>query len=320
MTSDIWEVTSGGHRRLSRRPETLALLDRLVQQDARLAADVTDLRRDEQRWGGTGLHYAGVWRATGQAALLKLGVAGEELAWLRALATNAPNLAPALFASGEQLGPSPGLDLRWTVSERLPFGLGPAWRGEEFTMLLDAGVRFQQVARRMPPGPTRVVDAATVRRSLERGMALPPPGPAALVLGRFEDDWAFVARVCAPEICHGDLHMANALCRTPPPGPGRAVLIDPAPAIQPWAFDAAWAQVLNSIDRRRVGYTGLVPRMAARRAACGLPTCDGPSLPRLALVTLGWFALVAWGLSPDRHTILDYRTETQRYLEESADI
>jgi hypothetical protein len=262
--------------------------------------------------------YPAHGRADGQPVLLKLGVGVEERHWMRVLALHAPDLVPTLFASGDRLGRAPALALGWLVLERLPSGLHPGWRGEEFTMLLEAGVRFQAIARRLPPGPVRVVDEAAVRRGLERGLALRPPGPAERLLGRFAADWAWVAAVCPPEVCHGDLHMANALCRTPPPAPGQAVLIDPAPAMQPWAFDAAWPQVLNSIDRARRGYLGLVPRMAALRAAHGLPACEGPALGRLAAMTLGWFALFAWGLSPDRHTIPDYAAETRRYLEEAV--
>lgn len=318
MIADIWEIAAGGHRRLSRRPEVLARLDRLVGADAAISEPIADLRRDEQRWSGTGLHYAGTWRTTGQAVLLKLGVGPEELHWMRILAVQAPDLVSTLFASGERLGPPPALELGWMASERLPSGLHPGWQGQEFAMLLEAGVRFQQVARLLPPGPTRTVDQVAVRRGLEQGMARRAPCPVGRVLQRFDTDWAWVVRVCPPEICHGDLHMANALCRTPPPQPGRAVLIDPAPARQPWAFDAAWAQVLNSIDRQRAGYTGLVPCMAALRTAYGLPTCQGPELARLAAVTLGWFAIIAWGLSPDRHTIPDYAAEMRRYIEEST--
>jgi hypothetical protein len=112
--------------------------------------------------------------------------------------------------------------------------------------------------------------------------------------------------------------MANVVTRTPPPTPGAALLIDPAPAAQPWAFDAAWPQVLNSIDRGRPGYTRLVPRMAAIRAAHGLEACAGADLDRLATVTLGWFAIWLWGLTPERHAIPDYAAETRRYVEESA--
>lgn len=317
--TEVWEPTGAGdHRHISRRPEVRQRLDRLVRDDPTFAERLGGLQVAEQEWGGTGLHYAGTWRETGAAVLLKLGVGASELHWMRWLAAHAPDLVPRLYASGEQLGQTPGLDLCWTVIEYVPYGLGPAWRGDEFTMLLEAGVRFQATARDAPPNHLRRVDRETVRGWLERGLAANPPGPGRLLLDRLADDWALVAAVCPAEICHGDLHLANALTRTPPPTPSQALLIDPAPAIQPWAFDAAWPQVLNSIDRLRVGYTGLVQRMAARREAHGLATCRGPDLERLATVTLGWFAIRAWGLTPGRHSIPDYVDETRRYVEASV--
>ena len=304
--------------RISRRPEILAAIDRLVSVDEEIAGRVVDLRRDEQAWGSAGLHYTGTWRATGAPVLLKLNVGADELFWVRWLAAHAPDLVPVLYASGERLGTQPALPLRWTISERVAYSmLGPDWEGHEFDMLLEAGVRFALAARSAPAGHAGLVTEETVRGWLARGLAANPPGPAARLLDRLAEDWAWVIAVCPPERSHGDLHMCNVVTRTPPPVPSCALLIDPAPAVQPWAFDAARAQVLNSIDRQRVGYRGLVPRMAALRRAHGLPVPDGSALPRLAALTLGWYAVAFWAATPARQAIPDYAAETQRYIEES---
>jgi hypothetical protein len=37
-----------------------------------------------------------------------------------------------------------------------------------------------------------------------------------------------------------------------------------------------------------------------------------------AVITLGWFAIHVWRLVPHRRSILDYVTETHRYVEESV--
>src|SRR5579859_5121284 len=56
------------------------------------------------------------------------------------------------------------------------------------------------------------------------------------VLQRLPEDWAWVAQTCERAVCHGDLHMANALCRADPPH-GEALLIDYHPTSMPWAYD-----------------------------------------------------------------------------------
>jgi hypothetical protein len=318
---DIWEASqASGHRRISRRPEVLAALAELVRRDSRLEILVTKPRADLQDWSATGVHDTGTWHATGESVFLKLGVTDAELFWTRWLTSHAPDLVPTLLASGDQLGPSPGRDVGWIVTEKLPYGLDPSWQGNEFAMLLEAGVRFQEAAREAPAERCRVIDQAEVRGRLERGLAHAPPGPARQLVDRFYRDWEWVVAVCPPEVCHGDLHLANALARVPPPAVSPAVLIDPAPALQLWAFDAARAQLLNSIDRRRPGYTHLVERMAAPWETYGLPTCRGTDLSRLAAISLGWFAIIVWGRVPQRHSVPEYIFETQRYLEESVSV
>jgi hypothetical protein len=41
---------------------------------------------------------------------------------------------------------------------------------------------------------------------------------------------------------------------------------------------------------------------------------------RIALecITLAWFAIRLWGLTPARHAITDYRDEAEQYIAESA--
>jgi hypothetical protein len=185
-------------------------------------------------------------------------------------------------------------------------------------MLLEAAVRFQAAARAVVPRHLATMTAPLLRQWSESAGAAAPPGPAAVLLHRVEQDFAWVASVCSVEVCHGDVHMCNALTRTPPPEQGSALLIDCQARRQPWAFDAAYAQVLNSLDRRRVGYTDLVQTMALLPARQGLPTCNGPDLAMLAQITLARFAARLWSLCPERHSIADYRDETERYITEGA--
>jgi hypothetical protein len=156
---DLWEPTGvGDHRRISRRPEVIAALEWAILTDLSLAERLDDVHLDEQRWGGSGLHFSGMWRETNAPVLLKVGVGENELYWTRWLTAHAPDLVPTLFTSGNKIGPPPGLDLRWTVTERVLYGLAPSWQGKEFTMLLEAGVRFQRAAQDAPREHVRIVD------------------------------------------------------------------------------------------------------------------------------------------------------------------
>jgi hypothetical protein len=236
----------------------------------------------------------------------------NQLYWTEQMSASAPDLIPVLYASGERLGELP---IRWTVMERIAFGpLGPEWNGREFTMVLDAAVRFQRAARRVEPLHIERMDTSLLRRRLQVGVAAAPPGPVAAVMDRLDDDWEWISATCGIETCHADIHMCNALTRTPPPQQSDVLLIDCQPIIQPWAFDAARLQVLNSIDRDRVGYRGCVQKMAQIRSTHGLPSCEGRDLTKVARLTLAWFAIRLWGLTPNRHTIADYRAETERYI------
>ncbi len=205
--------------------------------------------------------------------------------------------------------------------ERIAYGsLGPAWNGAEFDMLLAAVVRFQQIARTIEPRYITTIDESMIHGWLQVGIAADPPGPVEIIVDKLEQDFAWMTSVCAFQICHGDVHMCNALTRTPPPYTSDAVLIDCQPRRQPWAFDAAYPQILNSIDKGRVGYRDLVPKMARIRSAYGMQTCDERDLERLSRITLAWFAIRLWELCLDRHTIRDYRDETERYITESAEL
>ncbi len=112
--------------------------------------------------------------------------------------------------------------------------------------------------------------------------------------------------------------MCNALTRTHPLRRSDALLIDCQPIRQPWALDAAYPQILNSIDKQRVGYRDLVPKMSRLRARHGMSACVEHDAGVLARITLAWFAIRLWGLTPDWHAIPDYRDETERYIAESA--
>ncbi|GAB3747367.1 aminoglycoside phosphotransferase/kinase family protein [Microlunatus parietis] len=286
-------IGADGH--LRNDPEAVALVHHRARAEPALRG-LADLEFFGAEWGSSGLHFAGKWRASGADVILKVGVSPAQRWWTETIAKEDPSLAPMLFASGSRLG---DIDLGWILAERLPGGLHPGWCGLEFGMLMAAGARFHRLARNHPTGPHSVVTVDDVAGWIRSAMVRGAPGPAASMLDRLDQDWTFVCDVCPPEICHGDLHMANVLMRTPAPQLSDAVLIDFEPSLMPWAFEAAYCQVLNS-DPDRVGWQGLVPLMGVRRAALGLQTISGTDLKRVEAIALGWYALRMWSiLGPD---------------------
>ncbi|MFC7618770.1 hypothetical protein [Microlunatus sp. GCM10028923] len=309
----------GADGRVRNDPAAVALIHHRARAEAALRG-LADLRVFGAEWGSSGLHFAGRWTASGAEVILKVGVSPPQRWWTEKISEEDPGLAPTLFASGSQLG---DVELGWILTERLPGGLHAGWDGVEFGMLMAAGARFQRFARHHPTGPHSVTAAADVADWIRSAMVRGAPGPAASLLDSLDHDWGFVRDVCPPEICHGDLHMANVLSRTPAPHLSDAVLIDFEPSFMPWAFEAAYCQILNS-DPARVGWHGLVPLMAERRAALGLPTVGSEAdLKRVEAITLGWYALRMWSIlgpdtDPSWRSPAVWRAATERYVTQAA--
>lgn len=136
------------HGRIVRSAAAYAALRERVEQH--LSPLVCALTIEEQAWSSSsGVHMAGIWCATQTPLIIKLGINKNQLYWTQQIAAIEPDLMPRLYASGDCIGE---ISICWTAMERIAFGpLGPAWNGEEFTMLLDAAVRFQRAARAVEP-------------------------------------------------------------------------------------------------------------------------------------------------------------------------
>ena len=275
-------------------------------------------------WSGAML-YAGVWSAGAadggaeRPVVAKVAAGTREVCCTSALAVQAPDLIPTLYASGRHLG---GEALPWMVAERCPYRLDYAWGDALFETLLDAGARFHLAGRTLAPavGPGDVPLAAH-HRLIRAGAGGPPPapGPGAEVVARLEADAAWALGACRVELCHGDLHPGNAVWRVPPPDPAsRALLIDFAPAASPWVAEPAYCQVLYWPVASRPGETGLVQRMAARRAAYGLEVPPPAALDRLATLYLAWNALRLWPLLTHRHGDPAYVAATREWIAAAA--
>jgi hypothetical protein len=306
--------------------KTREVVEHLYQQvlaDPAIRRVASEIAPDPQPWGQSGLHFSARLTESGELALLKVNVARDQLWWTRSLAQTYPDLLPRVFAAGEQVG---GVRLGWVLWEHVRNGLHPGWAGREFDMILEAGVQFQVASRTL----AAAAQAATVLNELrlddlverlEQGVRRAAPGPADRVLGRVVADWSWVNDTCEIEICHGDLHMANALCRDDPPG-GVALLIDHHPTRMPWACEPAKPEILNA-DPARAGCRRLVARQAAIRSRLGLSSPTGAELDRLQAIVLGWWAIQMWGYigsSPDPHWRARdvWQAENEAYISAAA--
>jgi hypothetical protein len=304
-------------------PDVVQRLHELVLAEPaimRVAADVTP---NPQPWGQSGLHFSARLIASGEPALLKVNVPRDQLWWTRSLAQSFPKLLPRVFAAGERVAEE---RLGWVLWEQVANGLHPGWAGREFDMILEAGVEFQVASRALAAGAQAAgvlnqLRVEELAERMEQGVRRAAPGPAERVLGRVAEDWAWVNDICEAEVCHGDLHMANALCRDEPPG-GAALLIDHHPTRMPWACEPAKPEILNA-DPTRAGCRRLVARQAAIRARLGLSVPSGAALERLQAIVLGWWAIQMWGYigsSPDP-TWRDprvWRAENEAYIAAAA--
>lgn len=268
------------------------------------AVELEDLhwfRTDWQR-GGAATGYA---RLTDQAGdthdvVVKLPVKPVERLWLQRLQEH-PDTAPRLFAHGETLG---GYDIAWVVMEKLEHGpLGKTWRGAAFDLTVEAAGRFYAAARdypvdRDPPKKDwrRILDLA--RQKVRRHSVADEQrwNKALKKAGRKLDGWLSIWRDRPiRDWCHGDLHLGNAMSRTPAPG-GPAVLIDYAEAhAGNWVEDAIYFEHLywsrrNMLQGRKIGSA-----LAHQRKEHGLEVeADWPKLAsvRRALLAMSTPAML----------------------------
>ncbi|MFP4144109.1 MAG: phosphotransferase family protein [Phycisphaeraceae bacterium] len=262
--------------------------------DGRLS-EVSWFRTDWQRGGA--LTGSATWRGDDgrdHDVVVKLPVPPCERRWIEAL-QEAEDVVPHLYAHGEAIG---GYDLAWLVMEKLPHGpLGPAWGGREFDLLAEAAGRFYKATSpHLPKGDPLVRDweklCAQARTAVrDRGMAEPQRWNKALKkASRKLKKWLKVWNDRPLEDwCHGDLHLANALTRTPAPE-GPAVLIDFAHTrVGHWIEDAVYFEHLFWARRDRLEGRKLCKMIAQERKRQGLKV--DPNWPHLAQVKRGLLAM-----------------------------
>jgi hypothetical protein len=286
------KIFESNGRTIKKTPEVFEYLTALVQSDERISSELSEVRISPQNWSlGGGVHFVAAHKSDGAPVILKVGAYPNEVKWFNEIFIRAPKLCPRLYAKGIIIG---DIRIGWMITEAILYGpLGPLWQGEEFTLLIEAGVEFQLVSRDagMRSVPEMTLDRLMAK--LEAGLQRGAPSAAGPVVKRAPDDFDWISHCLEWEICHGDLHLCNGRTRVRAPR-GPAVLIDFQPIRQPWALDAAYLQVLNSSDPKRPGFRGLIPKMADARRKRDMTTAK--DIARVSRKCLGWLAISRWGL------------------------
>ena len=259
-----------------------------------LVADIAPAIGELSHEWNTTVHFTARDPDTDLPVVIKVGVTEAEMYWTAHLSSAGPALFPKLFAVDYLPARADRQQTCFIVSERIPYTLiGSAWEGRQTDMLLDAVAAFYQAARSVVPRHISSLSIGEVQRWLTEGCSKNPPGDWRSVLDHAEENYAWLLQNCPFEVCHGDLHVGNALSRTPPPD-GIALLIDLNPILQPWVFDAAWVEVWAWGDspRRGTGYT--VRQLAGRRSGLGLGVLPTDVQEKAGRIALGWLAIRLW--------------------------
>lgn len=252
-------------------------------------SDIRWFRTDWQR-GGALTGYADYETDEGpRRAMVKLPVPPRELAWLRRLQPtehDAGPVVPELFASGDA---TDGYDLAWAVMERLPHGpLDSQWDGRQWELLIEALGRFQRAASAVPVDkPPRQEDWPAIIDRARRNVRDQRPPDAQhwnqslkalqkklkTIVAQWDarptDHW-----------CHGDVHLANAMTRVPPPD-GPALIFDLAEVhAGHWVEDAVYLEHIYWGRERQLPDARFAKQVARQRKTLGLP--GDPDWPHFA--------------------------------------
>lgn len=269
-------------------------------------------------WNTT-LHFTARESGSGLPVVIKVGVTEAEMYWTAHLAAAGPALFPKVFAVDHLPAQANTGEVGFIATERIPYALiGPAWEGRQTEMLLDAVALFYQAARRVAPRHLSRLTIDGVNRWPTEGDSKNPPGDWRGVLAHAGEDYAWLQQACSFEVCHGDLHVGNALSRTPPPD-GIALLIDLNPILQPWVFDAAWVEVCGWGEYARRGMGHTIRGLADRRNGLGLDVLSADVQEKAGRIALGWLAIRIW--DPDHLEFMPgFKEAIEAYINSAATV
>ena len=262
----------------SMNPSSLAssLEPVLIRQTKNQLRDIHWFRTDWQR-GGAATGFAKLDSEDGKTndVVIKFPVVERELRWTRCM-QDANGVAPKLFASGEQLN---GYDLAWMVIERFPVGpLGKHWEESNIQRIADAAARFTKSASKFKVDQSgRREDWKTLLKTAKKSVrenhieneskwkkahSLVSKKLASILKiwrGRRIDQWL-----------HGDLHLANAMCRSDEPD-AEVSLIDLAEVhAGHWVEDAVYLERQLWGHKSRLKSSKPVHAMVAARKSLGM--------------------------------------------------
>ena len=220
----------------------------LIRQTKNQLRDIHWFRTDWQRGGAaTGFAKLDGEDEKTNDVVIKFPVVERELRWTRCM-QDANGVAPKLFTSGEQLN---GYDLAWMIIERFPVGpLGKHWEESNIQRIADAAARFTKSASKFKIDQSgRREDWKTLLKTAKKSVrenhieneskwkkahSLLSKRLASILeiwRGRRIDQWL-----------HGDLHLANAMCRSDEPD-AEVSLIDLAEVhAGHWVEDAVYLE------------------------------------------------------------------------------
>ena len=243
-------------------------------------------RTDWQR-GGASTGYS-TWThedGTANDVVVTFPVVLGELRWTRRM-QDCGDIVPKLFASGIGLG---GYDLAWIVIERIPFGpLGKHWDDNIILRITEAATAFTSAAREFP------VDKVGRRENWDDLLSR---AKKSVRLNPFEDKstWKKLHKWFGGAIhdvldiwrarhtrqwLHGDIHLANSMCRTDHPD-APVCLIDLAEVhAGHWIEDAIYLERQLWGHPSRLDSSKPLKTMAKARKTMGLKVAE--DYPQLA--------------------------------------
>lgn len=282
-------------------------------------ADITPAIGELSHEWNTTVHFTARDSSTDLPVVIKVGVTEAEMYWTAHLSSANPALFPKVFAVDYLPARADRGSAGFIASERIPYTLiGPAWAGRQTDMLLDAVATFYQAAQSVSPQHISLLPIDEVQWWLTEGCLKNPSGDWRDVLAHAEEDYSWLLQACEFEVCHGDLHVGNALSRTPPPN-GTALLIDLNPLLQPWVFDAAWVEVCawGDYSWRGTGYT--IRQLAERRRGSGLDVLSADVQEKAGRIALGWLAIRVW--DPDHLEFMPgFKEAMEAYINSGATV
>jgi len=253
--------------------------------------DIDWFRADWQRGGAaTGTSVMADDRHGEVPVVVKLPIGLRELNWTCRLQNGdgSPGVIPRVYASGDALG---GYDFAWLVIERFPFGpLGTTWDDAHIERVADAAARFYDAARNYPIDrvPLREDWHALAKQATEsiRVNDVAEKSFWKDGLKRFRKHLDGLLGLWyehePSEWIHGDLHLANAMCRSED-ADDPVALIDLAEVrAGHWLEDAVYLERQLWSRQERLTATKPVKAIAQARKRYGLDVAA--EYPKLAMV------------------------------------